>query len=248
MARWLYGARAICPTPQLRPGCPLRVAAWDRLLWRRTTNASLIQVSASKPSRRPLVLVTGFGPFEKRRFNPSRIVAAALEREPPRGVRVASCELPVSFHGAPREVERFVARYVRRRPALILGLGVQRAAYFRFEQRARGRYTTSRVDNDGVAGAEVGARVGPTLRTELDVRELARLLRDAGASDVRLSNDAGGYVCERTYHALLSAGAKYGIPALFLHVPPAAAAPSRVQARLVRAMLRAWFEARALSS
>lgn len=193
------------------------------------------------------MLVTGFGPFEKRRFNPSRVVAAALERDAPRGVRVISCELPVSFHGAPREVERFVARHARNRPLLLLGLGVQRGDYFRFEQRARGRYTTARTDNDGVAGAQVGASVGPTMRTEVDVRELAKLLRSAGASDVRISNDAGGYVCERTYHALLSAGREHGIPAVFLHVPPAAEAPSRVQTRLVRAMLSAYFAARAVS-
>lgn len=186
------------------------------------------------------MLVTGFGPFEKRRYNPSRIIAAALERTPPRGVRVLSRELPVSFNGAPREVERFVARHARAKPTLLLGLGVQRADYFRFEQRARGRYTTPRTDNDGVAGAQLGASIGPTLRTEVDVKELARLLRAAGARDVRISNDAGGYVCERTYHALLSAGRAHGIPAVFLHVPPAADVPSRVQTRLIRACLRAW--------
>lgn len=187
------------------------------------------------------MLVTGFGPFEKRRFNPSRVVAAALERQPPRGVRVLARELPVSFRGAPREVERFVARHARQRPVLLLGLGVQRASWFRFEQRARGVFSTERVDNDGVAGAELGGRVGPTLHTEIDVRRLARLLREAGAHDVRLSNDAGGYVCERTYHALLSAGREHGIPAVFLHVPPAAAVASRKQTQLVRALLRAWF-------
>jgi pyrrolidone-carboxylate peptidase len=187
------------------------------------------------------VLVTGFGPFEKRRFNPSRVIAAALERQPPRGVRVLARELPVSFRGAPREVERFVARHARKRPVLLLGLGVQRASWFRFEKRARGVFSTERVDNDGVAGAELGGRVGPTLQTSLDVRRLARLLREAGAHDVRLSNDAGGYVCERTYHALLSAGREHGIPAVFLHVPPAAAFASRKQTQLVRALLRAWF-------
>jgi pyroglutamyl-peptidase len=185
------------------------------------------------------VLVTGFGPFEKRRFNPSRVVAAALERHPPRGVRVAARELPVSFHGAPREVARFVAKHARRGPALILGLGVQRSAYFRFERRARGRYTTERTDNDGVAGAQVGASLGPTLRTKLDLEALAEALREAGADDVRISSDAGGYVCERTYYALLAAGREHGIPAVFLHVPPAADIPSRTQARFVRALLAA---------
>ena len=187
----------------------------------------------------PLVLVTGFGPFEDRRHNPSRAVAAALEREPPPGLRVRSRELPVSFLAAPREVERFVARHARSRPVLVLGLGVQRKGYFRFERRARGRTTTRRVDNDGTVGASLGSRVGPTLRTTLDVRRLAHLLREAGAHDVRISNDAGGYVCERTYHALLESAGKRCVPALFLHVPPAKDVPSRTQARLVRAWLAA---------
>lgn len=195
-------------------------------------------------TRAPLVLVTGFGPFERRRFNPSRVIAAALEREPPRGLRVRATELSVSFQRAPLEVARFVARHARAKPALILGLGVQREGSFRFESRARGKFTTLRTDNDGTSGAELGARIGPTLHTELDVETLADLMRSVGAPDVRTSNDAGGYVCERTYHALLSAGQTHGIPALFLHVPPAAVMPSRRQTRFVRALLSAYFKAR----
>lgn len=192
----------------------------------------------------PLVLVTGFGPFEKVRTNPSRAIAAALASEPPPGVRVAAAELPVSFTAAPPAVARFVARFARRGPALLLGLGVQREGYFRLETRARGRYTTERVDNDGLAGAVLGASVGRTLRTSADVRELAKLLRDCGAADVRISKDAGGYVCERTYHALLAAGEEHGIETLFLHVPPARFVRTPTQTRLVREWLAAWRELR----
>ncbi|MCC7014653.1 MAG: hypothetical protein IT454_18980 [Planctomycetes bacterium] len=191
--------------------------------------------------RAPLILVTGFGPFEKHRSNPSRIVAAALEHRPPRGLAVRARELPVSFERAPRELTRFVARHARQRPILLLGLGVQRDGYFRFERRARGRFSTHRIDNDGVSGAALAAAVGPTLRTQVDLSALARALRRAGAHAVRLSNDAGGYVCERTYHALLEAGLAHGIPAVFLHVPPASAVASRTQVRLVRAMLETCF-------
>ncbi len=193
----------------------------------------------------PLVLITGFGPFEKRRFNPSRVIAAELERETPRGVRVRSIELPVSFHGAPREVERFVERHAKSKPVLLLGLGVQKKNWFRFETRARGVYTTRRSDNDGTVGAAIGAGVGRALRTKVDVRALAKLLGAAGAEDVRISTDAGGYVCERTYHALLTAGEKHGIPAAFLHIPPAAFMRSTTQTRLIRALLEAWSAANA---
>jgi pyroglutamyl-peptidase len=188
----------------------------------------------------PLVLVTGFGPFEKHRSNPSRAIAAALERRTPAGLRVRAAELPVSFAGAPLAVERFVERHAAHEPVLLLGLGVQNAGYFRFERRARGRFTTPRTDNDGMAGATIGASVGPTLRTRVDLASWARLLRAAGAEDVRISDDAGGYVCERTYHALLSAGEQRDIETLFLHVPPARFVPSPTQARLVRAMLAEW--------
>ena len=195
--------------------------------------------------RPPLVLVTGFGPFENRRFNPSRVIAATLEREPPPGARVRSRELPVSFHGAPRDVARFVSRHARSHPVLLLGLGVQRAGSFRFESRARGRYTTARTDNDGTAGATLGVSAGKTLRTSLDVRALARVMRQVGAESVRVSSDAGGYVCERTYHALLSAGEAHGVDAVFLHVPPASVVRSATQARLVRAWLARWLAGRA---
>jgi len=194
----------------------------------------------------PLVLVTGFGPFADDADNPSRVVAMALERDPPPGVRVRARELPVTFAGAPLEVAAFSAEARDERPALLLGLGVQRDAYFRFETCARGRFDPSRADNEGATGA--GIDLGPTLTTRADVERLAAILRESGASDVRVSNDAGGYVCERTYRALLEAGDRIDAPAVFLHVPPARAVDSREQTRVVRALLANLFTSRAGSA
>jgi pyroglutamyl-peptidase len=194
---------------------------------------------------RPLVLITGFGPFPDDANNPSRLVAAALQRHPPRGVRVRACELPVTFDGAPIAVARFVERFAHKQPALLLGLGVQRDGYFRFERRARGRFDARRADNAGRTGAAID--LGAELVTRVDVRELAELLRVAGANDVRVSNDAGRYVCERTYRALLEHGRELGIPAVFLHVPPAKSVAPAEQARLVRAMLALLFSSPARS-
>lgn len=187
----------------------------------------------------PLVLVTGFGPFPGRTVNPSREVARQLEAEPPEGMRVRSCELPVTFRGAPRAVREAVAALVPERPAVILGLGVQPEPCFRLERRARGRYDTARIDNEGRSAAELELVVGEELECALDLDELARVLRAAGAPDVRLSDDAGGYVCEVTYHALLTQAAACGARALFLHVPPAEVLPASAQVPLVRALLGA---------
>ncbi len=187
----------------------------------------------------PLVLVTGFGPFPGRKVNPSGEVARLLEARPPPGVRVRACELPVSFRGAPAAGRAALESLRPARPRALLGLGVQREPYFRLERRARGRYDSARKDNDGQSAAELALAVGEDRENGIDLAALARVLRAAGAADVRLSEDAGGYVCELTYHALLGEARALGVPVVFLHVPPARVLPAAEQAPLVGALVAA---------
>lgn len=185
----------------------------------------------------PLVLVTGFGPFPGRAVNPSREVARMLEREPPAGVRVVARELPVTFRGAPAAIRAALAELAPERPAALVGLGVQPEPCFRLERRARGRYDGGRADNDGATPDGLGLELGPDRECTLDLERLAEVLRAAGAGEVRVSEDAGGYVCEVTLHTLL--GEAGGAPALFLHVPPAEVLDAEAQARIVRALVAA---------
>jgi pyroglutamyl-peptidase len=186
----------------------------------------------------PLVLVTGFGPYEEISDNPSRDVARGLEREPPRGVRVAAAELPVSFANAPRELARWIGS-LPEPPTALLGLGMQRKPWFRLERRARGRYDTERLDNEGLTPSREPLELGPALETVLDLEPLAAALRAAGAQDVRISEDAGGYVCDRVFRELLTAGERLGVPAAFLHVPPAHVCSVRTQVTFVRELASA---------
>ena len=62
---------------------------------------------------------------------------------------------------------------------------------------------------------------------------------EAGAARVEVSDDAGGYVCERAYYELLETGRRLERPALFLHVPPAGEIPPAAQAPIVRALVAA---------
>jgi pyroglutamyl-peptidase len=183
----------------------------------------------------PLVLVTGFGPFPGRAVNPSRDVAFALEREPPPGVRVVARELPVTFRGAPAAIREALAELAPRRPAVLLGLGVQPEPWFRLERRARGTYRGVRVDNDGATADGLALELGPDRACGLDLERLAAALRAAGAGDVRLSDDAGGYVCEVTFHTLL--GLAQGAPTVFLHVPPAEVLDAVEQTPIVRTLV-----------
>lgn len=186
-----------------------------------------------------LVLVTGFGPFLDVTVNPSGELARALALSPPPGIEVAACVLPVSFTGAPAALEAALQGLRPRVPELLLGLGLHRGSWLRLELRARAAMTSPKRDSEGRLGAELGPLPGGELRSSLDLAALGEDLRAAGADDVRLSDDAGGYVCERTYRATLEAGARLARPALFLHVPSAEHLAIARQADLLRAWIPA---------
>ncbi len=166
------------------------------------------------------LLVTGFEPFLDVRVNPSGEVARRLDGGLLTGdVRVVGCQLPVSFEAAPLA---FQAAFdaLPAPPLAIVSLGVHRGPSFRLERRAGAVFESGQQDNDGRTGAGVRLE-GPDRReATLDLEACAAWLREAGAGEVMISSDAGGYLCERVYRAGLDVGARVGIPALFLHVPP----------------------------
>lgn len=167
------------------------------------------------------LFVTGFGPFPGVERNPSREIALALAR---RGlgldVEIIAAELPVTFADVAAAIDAALER-MPHPPDVILGLGVWgNGDSFRLERRARGVFDTTRPDNAGATGA--GIDLGRERSTDWDLDPLAECMRAAGAGLVRISDDAGSYVCERTYLHLLERAEKLGARALFLHVPPIA--------------------------
>lgn len=169
---------------------------------------------------RPLLLITGFGPFEGVLENPSgRLVTDLLER-PPGDFDVVGEVLPVSFGRAPARLGELLAELAPRVPDLAVSTGMHRQPGFRVELLARRRLVNAeRVDVDGVVAAAAdpeGVSAQGVLETSLAAR-LPELLEDLPGW--RLSRDAGGYVCERVYRTLLEWGAAAERPALFVHVP-----------------------------
>lgn len=167
----------------------------------------------------PLLFVTGFGPFEEVDVNPSGALARALGVAAPAGIEVRATELPVSFRRATEELERALAG-TPRPPDAFLALGVHRGAFFRLERRARAQLRSGRPDVDGADARTVGPGDGEDLATSLDLGMLEAALLAAGAPEVRVSDDAGGYLCEHVYRHALTRARELGVPALFLHVPP----------------------------
>jgi len=186
-------------------------------------------------ARPPLVLVSGFGPFEAVDRNPSGEVALALERDPPRGLAVRAAVLPVSFARAPKEWDRAFAGQPE--PALLLGLGVAKRPGFGLERwGGPGLKCVPRPDVDGHS-ASAYSRPGARLETTLDLVQLRTRLRARGVPEARVSRSAGGYVCERIYHHLLRRAKGLGTHGLFVHVPPLRFAPIRRQVQVLRWVL-----------
>ncbi len=169
----------------------------------------------------PLVLLTGFGPFVDVDLNPSGEVVRSLVAEPPDGVELAGGVLPVSVERVPAAYDALLEA-APRAPDVLLALGVHPGPEFRLERRARVELTSAKLDNDGRAVAGIRLEGEPERATTLELERLESALREAGAKTTRISDDAGGFVCERTYHHVLGCAHELGVPGLFLHVPPAA--------------------------
>ncbi len=189
-----------------------------------------------------LVLVTGFGPFPEVPRNCSGPLALALQDRPPPGIEVVARVLPASFRRAPEAYDELLETLGGRRPCLLLALGVHRKAGFRLERRARRGLTgTKRLDVDGTVAREVSEE-GPPLDTPLDLEGVARTMaRSESAETFSVSDDAGDYVCERTYRHALERAGDLGIPGMFVHVPKERFTPlprqREVLARLVSVVL-----------
>lgn len=186
----------------------------------------------------PLILVTGFGPFEEVEENPSGRLAERLDADPPPRVEIASRILPVSFRGAGSEIDAALTALEPRRPDAMLLMGVyKKGERFRLERRATTALKAGRPDVLGLEAEALSIAEAPDLETGLDVDALVAALEGAGATDVEVSEDAGGYVCERAYRHAMERGVELTIPTIFLHVPPIKRLGLDQQLRPVRALV-----------
>jgi pyrrolidone-carboxylate peptidase len=185
-----------------------------------------------------LAFVTGFGAFEDVEANASGELALALAADPPNGLEVHSGLLPVSFRRAPEAWDQHLASFEPRRPGIILCMGVHKADGFRLERRARLRIVNpDRSDVDGGATLEGVDAPSADFWTPFDLEALVAQLEGAAPQRLSISEDAGGYVCERVYHHSLARAERISARALFLHVPRVETLAVRRQFPFVRRLL-----------
>lgn len=184
---------------------------------------------------RPVLLVTGFGPFPGVPANPSATLArqVARLRRPALGrFEIKVAVLATRWDG----LDALDARIAREKPAAVLLLGVAaRRRSVCVEARA---VNAARPAPDAAkahpSAARLAAGAVPVRRSSARLPPLLAALRRHGVP-ARLSRDAGRYLCNAAYFRAL--GAAGGAPVVFVHLPGRTGRPHGVDAaRMGRAL------------
>ncbi|HWM80507.1 MAG TPA: pyroglutamyl-peptidase I [Pseudolabrys sp.] len=167
------------------------------------------------------LLITGFGPFPGAPFNPSGALAQRLarQRRPAlSGVRIATHVFDVSYAAVDRDLPRLIETH---RPDVLLMFGLAaRSRQVRIETRVR----NARATFPDASGRRPTLRSivpgAPARDLMLPRQPLFAAARRTGIP-VRLSRDAGAYLCNYLCWRALDAAGTPGGPrcVTFVHVP-----------------------------
>ena len=161
-------------------------------------------------------LVTGFEPFGGAEDNASQKLVEALASQPPDGFELATAVLPVVWTRADDELTRTLDR---ERPELVVCFG-QADGRAQIEVERFALNFDEGSDDTGVERRAEIAVSGPVAyRSTLPVDEVVAALRAEGIP-AAASRDAGGFLCNHVFYALIDAIAEQvGVRGGFVHVP-----------------------------
>lgn len=169
------------------------------------------------------VAITGFGAFPGAPWNPTQALVArlaGLRRPALADIAITPAIFPVSYASVDIELSTLLARI---RPDVLLMFGLAaRTPYLRVETRARN--AVSALWPDASHRKASGTRIVPggpsALRFGADDVRLREAARATGI-DVRLSRDAGRYLCNYLSWRAIEATSRGDGPAVsrFIHVP-----------------------------
>ena len=167
-------------------------------------------------SKRPRLLVTGFGPFPGIPRNPSAEIARRVATAPrwrTLGIAPRCLILPTTYAGLDEHLEPVLAT-----DALdaVLMIGVAgRAKRVRIERRAVNRASLLLPDAAGRRPERLSLSDGPMARIgRASPVNLRALMRRHGVL-CGISQDAGRYLCNAAYWRALAAP----VPVVFIHIP-----------------------------
>lgn len=165
------------------------------------------------------VLITGFEHFGGCSENSSWEVAQRVVSCGIAGMEVAAEQLPVSFARVGKALRSAVELHT---PDLLIMLGQSAVAdRIKLERVALNMMDSAMGDNDGVKPDEEPIYKGEesALFTLLPIKRLRSAIEAKGIN-VKISNSAGLYVCNRAYYEALRLCKERGaMQAIFVHLP-----------------------------
>ncbi|HUI21554.1 MAG TPA: hypothetical protein VLZ74_11000 [Methylocella sp.] len=178
------------------------------------------------------ILVTGFGRFPGVHANPTAALVRALSSQRARlarlGIALELAVLPVDYVEVARRLNELDEKL---KPDAILHFGLAaRRKVFSIETRALNRLSQLHCDASGARAPRRAVILGgaQTMRSTFPAREIKAGLRRAGGR-VRLSINAGSYVCNETLYLSLMCSKAPSIG--FIHVPRLARGDRPIAAR-----------------
>lgn len=153
------------------------------------------------PAAAPVVLLTGFEPFDGECINPAQEVVRVLDGETIAAHHVVGAVLPVSFAATLPLLDALLERH---RPALVVALGQAGGRSEITLERVAINLVDARIpDADGLqpVDAEVIEGAPFACATSLPVKAIVARLRALGIP-AALSLSAGSYVCNQVFFAL----------------------------------------------
>ena len=171
------------------------------------------------------LLVYGYEPFGSEPVNPSGVAVRTLHGVTLGDTLVHAVVLPVTWDGTFVALQRVLDEL---RPQVVLGVG-QGTDCFQVETRALNANGPKTDNNGATAGPQVEPGAADELPVTLDANTLlsavAAVVRDV---PVRLSGNAGGFLCNHTLYKTLAWSAPRRARCGFLHVPKLGVAPQEV--------------------
>ena len=175
-------------------------------------------------NRRPIILLTGFGPFPGVPENATAELVPEVAREARKrwpGFHVETAILPTEWRAAPDTVVDLITEL---KPAVALHFGVSSSASgFTIESRGENR---ARPICDAAGLLPPSERLSPdgpdVIAASFPARRIVERLRKQSLP-VSLSRDAGGYLCNAVLYKSLEGARRSGRPIKcgFVHVPTA---------------------------
>ncbi|WP_211442475.1 pyroglutamyl-peptidase I [Collimonas humicola] len=168
----------------------------------------------------PIILLTGFEPFEQEPLNPSWEAVRALEGWQCEGARVVARQLPCVFGTALQALDELLAEF---KPMLVLCVGQAGGRSQLSLERIAINVDDARIaDNAGRQPIDQPiCGDGPAAYfSTLPIKGMVKAMRAAGAP-AEVSQTAGTFVCNHVFYGLMHSLAQRA-PAVrggFLHIP-----------------------------